>query len=185
MRKAFLTVFAALTFAGVSHASDLPQPPTDYSYGSKSDSDACGATLCLLGMTRDGDCNKYVTKYFSIIRTKHGKFSPRGLLRPVAILWRSALKTRAALSRRMTSGGACNVASKFSAVALAMAIAMASPLSLANQAPARQPETSAAPVEIEGARRIEVGFSPEGQLKIWCCAPLARRKARSVFRLTC
>ncbi|MEZ2726768.1 phospholipase D family protein [Pseudomonas putida] len=54
------------------------------------------------------------------------------------------------------------MASKFSAVALAMAIAMASPLSLANQAPARQPETSAAPVEIEGARRIEVGFSPEG-----------------------
>ncbi|MEZ2726767.1 TrbM/KikA/MpfK family conjugal transfer protein [Pseudomonas putida] len=76
MRKAFLTVFAALAFAGVSHASDLPQPPTDYTYGSKSDSDACGATLCLLGTTRDGDCNKYVTKYFSIIRTKHGKFSP-------------------------------------------------------------------------------------------------------------
>ena len=54
------------------------------------------------------------------------------------------------------------MASKFSAVAFAMAIAMVSPLSMANQAPAQQPETSAAPVEIEGARRIEVGFSPEG-----------------------
>jgi len=74
MRTPFLTIFAALTCAGVVQAAELP--PTDYSYGSKSDSDACGATLCLLGMTRDGDCEKYVTRYFSIIRTKHGKFNP-------------------------------------------------------------------------------------------------------------
>lgn len=65
---------AALTLASSAYA-DQPTSP-DYSYGSKSDSDACGATLCLLGMSRDGDCDKYVTRYFSIVRTKHGKFSP-------------------------------------------------------------------------------------------------------------
>ncbi|HDU8665229.1 TPA: conjugal transfer protein [Serratia liquefaciens] len=41
-----------------------------------SNPDACGAVLCLLGMTRDGDCDKYIQKYFSIKRYKHGHFSP-------------------------------------------------------------------------------------------------------------
>ncbi|USW97728.1 hypothetical protein NHF39_17810 [Pseudomonas proteolytica] len=27
-------------------------------------------------MTRDGDCDKYIQKYFSIKRYKHGHFSP-------------------------------------------------------------------------------------------------------------
>lgn len=76
MRTPIMTFLAALALAGTVQANELPQPPTNYDYGSKSDSEACGATLCLLGMIRDGDCDKYVTKYFSIIRTKKGKFSP-------------------------------------------------------------------------------------------------------------
>ncbi|MEG2389797.1 phospholipase D family protein [Pseudomonas kurunegalensis] len=52
--------------------------------------------------------------------------------------------------------------SAFASLALAVAMAMATPLSMADQAPADQPESSSAPVLIDGARRIEVGFSPEG-----------------------
>lgn len=74
MRIKTALLVAAMILGGNVHAEQLP--PTDYSYGSKSDSDACGATLCLLGMTRDGDCDKYVTRYFSIVRYKKGKFSP-------------------------------------------------------------------------------------------------------------
>lgn len=34
------------------------------------------AVRCLLGMTRDGDCEKYIQKYFSIKRYRNGHFSP-------------------------------------------------------------------------------------------------------------
>ena len=74
MRKQVLAFLATLAFAGVAQAG--AQPPTDFSYGENSDTDACGAILCLLGMTRDGDCDKYLKRYFSIVKFKHGHFSP-------------------------------------------------------------------------------------------------------------
>ena len=74
MRKQVLAFLATLAFAGVDQAG--AQPPTDFSYGENSDTDACGATLCLLGITRDGDCDKYLKRYFSIVKFKHGNFSP-------------------------------------------------------------------------------------------------------------
>jgi hypothetical protein len=74
MRKQVLAFLATLAFAGVAQAG--AQPPTDFSYGQNSDEDACGATLCLLGMSRDGDCDKYLKRYFSIVKFKHGNFSP-------------------------------------------------------------------------------------------------------------
>lgn len=74
MTKFFMASVLPFLFAGIVHASE--QPPTDYTYGEKSDQDACGAVLCLLGMTRDGDCDKYVNQYFGIVKYKKGKFSP-------------------------------------------------------------------------------------------------------------
>ncbi|HHW1937424.1 TPA: TrbM/KikA/MpfK family conjugal transfer protein [Pseudomonas aeruginosa] len=71
LKVAFLT--AAIILSSSVQADQLPG---NFNYGSESDSDACGATLCLLGMTRDGDCDKYVREYFSIVRYKKGKFSP-------------------------------------------------------------------------------------------------------------
>ncbi len=67
------------------------------------------------------------------------------------------------LKRPMTNGGPYNVASKFTAVrSLSLAVAMvASSLVWADQAPASS-EPAAAPLLVDGARRIEVGFSPEG-----------------------
>lgn len=73
MRKQVIALVATLAFAGIAQGG--AQPPADFSYGQKSDEDACGATLCLLGMSRDGDCDKYITRYFSIVKFKHGKFS--------------------------------------------------------------------------------------------------------------
>ena len=70
LSAAFL--LGAVLLSGTAAAADSDPPP----YGHDSDPDACGAALCLLGMTRDGDCDKYITTYFSIYRTKHGKFSP-------------------------------------------------------------------------------------------------------------
>ncbi|MQT27552.1 hypothetical protein GHN41_21175 [Pseudomonas helleri] len=64
-------LLSAALFSGAATAVESDQP-----YGHDSDPDACGAALCLLGTTREGDCDKYITKYFSIYRTKHGKFSP-------------------------------------------------------------------------------------------------------------
>lgn len=74
MRKQLLAFVATLAFSGIAQAG--VQPPPDFSYGDKRDEDACGATLCLLGMSRDGDCDKYLKHYFSIVKFKHGKFSP-------------------------------------------------------------------------------------------------------------
>lgn len=70
----FAALLSALFLSGAVNASDLPSPPPNY--GHDSDSDACGAVLCLLGMTRDGDCDKYIKNYFGIKRYKHGNFSP-------------------------------------------------------------------------------------------------------------
>ncbi len=69
LSAAFLLSAALFSGAAIAAESDLP-------YGHDSDPDACGAALCLLGTTRDGDCDKYITKYLSIYRTRHGKFSP-------------------------------------------------------------------------------------------------------------
>ncbi|MFC3945621.1 hypothetical protein CCU68_06515 [Pseudomonas gingeri NCPPB 3146 = LMG 5327] len=74
MRKQLLAFVATLAFAGAAQAG--AQPPTDFSYGQNSDEDACGATLCLLGMRHDGDCDKYLKRYFGIRKYKHGDFSP-------------------------------------------------------------------------------------------------------------
>ena len=65
-------LLGALLLSGPAVADEPVQPP----YGHDSNPDACGAVLCLLGMTRDGDCDKYIQKYFSIKRYKHGHFSP-------------------------------------------------------------------------------------------------------------
>ena len=65
-------LLGALLLSGTAAADEPVQPP----YGHDSNPDACGAVLCLLGMTRDGDCDKYIQKYFSIKRYKHGHFSP-------------------------------------------------------------------------------------------------------------
>lgn len=50
------------------------QPFTDIDDGS--DPDACGAALCLTSAIRDGDCNKYIDKYFDIEKYRNGHFSP-------------------------------------------------------------------------------------------------------------
>jgi len=73
MRRQLFAFVATLAFAGLAHAG--AQPLTDFTDPDKSDEDACGATLCLLGMSRDGDCDKYLKRYFSIVRFRHGKFS--------------------------------------------------------------------------------------------------------------
>lgn len=104
MRTPIMTFLAALAFAGTVQANELPQPPTNYDYGSKSDSEACGATLCLLGMIRDGDCDKYVTKYFSIIRTKKENSARPELPRLGVTLLPNVLRTRTVLKRPMTNG---------------------------------------------------------------------------------
>jgi len=57
------------------------------------------------------------------------------------------------------------VASKLTAfgpLALVAALTLVSPWALAEQPASEGPESSAAPVLVDGARRIEVGFSPEG-----------------------
>lgn len=46
----------------------------------QADDDACGMVMCLGGRILGGDggseCSSYEKKYFSIIKTKKGKFSP-------------------------------------------------------------------------------------------------------------
>lgn len=46
----------------------------------QADDDACGMVLCLggriLGGNGGSECSSYEKKYFSIIKTKKGKFSP-------------------------------------------------------------------------------------------------------------
>nr|QOQ33320.1 hypothetical protein [Pseudomonas syringae pv. actinidiae] len=74
MRKQVLAILATLAFTGLAHAGE--QPLNVISDPDKSDEDACGATLCLLGMSRDGDCEKYLKRYFSIVKFKNGNFSP-------------------------------------------------------------------------------------------------------------
>ncbi|WNC95458.1 TrbM/KikA/MpfK family conjugal transfer protein (plasmid) [Paraburkholderia sp. FT54] len=43
---------------------------------------ACGAVLCLAGLIADGsaggDCNNYMTGYFSIVKFRHGHFDETG-----------------------------------------------------------------------------------------------------------
>lgn len=65
-------LLGALLLSGTAAADEPVQPP----YDQDSNPDACGAVLCLLGMTRDGDCDKYIQKYFSIKRYRNGHFSP-------------------------------------------------------------------------------------------------------------
>lgn len=50
----------------------------------------------------------------------------------------------------------------FGPLALVAALTLVSPWALAEQPASEGPESSAAPVLVDGARRIEVGFSPEG-----------------------
>ncbi|TXH89193.1 MAG: killer protein [Pseudomonas sp.] len=46
----------------------------------QADDDACGMVMCLGGRIMGGDggseCSSYEKKYFKIIKTKHGDFSP-------------------------------------------------------------------------------------------------------------
>lgn len=73
MRKHFLAFLATLAFTGAAYAG--AQPPTDFTYGQTDDEDSCGAILCLLGTSLDVECDKYLKRYFSIVRFRHGKFS--------------------------------------------------------------------------------------------------------------
>ncbi|MGY2172132.1 TrbM/KikA/MpfK family conjugal transfer protein [Pseudomonas gingeri] len=71
-RTIMALAFGAVFVSGLCWADDaVVEAPDD-----GSDPDACGAVLCLTGVIRDDDCNKYVTKYFSIEKYKHGHFSP-------------------------------------------------------------------------------------------------------------
>jgi hypothetical protein len=66
----WVTLISGVLLAGTAVAA-TPQAGDD-----GSNPDACGAALCLIGKTRDDDCNNYISKYFGIEKTKHGHFDP-------------------------------------------------------------------------------------------------------------
>lgn len=88
-------------------------------------------------MRHDGDCDKYLKRYFGIRKYKHGDFSPSGLQQPVGASWRSVSMIRPGPRKPMTSGEARSMASKspmFRVLAITAMFGVVSPFVWADQA---------------------------------------------------